>query len=329
MADAFFLHNHEQDHEFFTRNDVVVSEDCFIFDSIPYCFSDSSIEMSGPSNRSTFTDDIVGYQNNQLRCVIEQSHVVYMDNELILDDFDVNDSVVVNSSLGLGLLDDHVCVFDEVDSRLSRPHDSDGFNRRVVNNAFDWQREVNVLDERQVSTMRLVDPVDELWFSDFTFPRPDEEWIGEQRYLNWMVLLNEVELELYNLDESFHQHRIDYIDDIDNRTRDHQYDESLMSDDIVAGIQIPNIGRPPASNSVVEKLPWVVITKEDVVNEKAVCAVCTFQIEAGENAKQLPCSHLYHGDCIFPWLRIRNTCPVCRYELPTDDPAYERMKMMI
>ncbi|CAO2817672.1 unnamed protein product [Amaranthus hypochondriacus] len=313
MADAFFLHNHEQDHEFSTRNDVAVSEDSFIVNSIPYSSSDSSIQMPGPSNRSTFTDDIGEYRNNQLRCVIEQSHVVHTDDELILDDVDVNDSDVVNSSLGfgLGLQDDHICVFDEVDSRFSRPHNSDaGFNRRVVDNDFDWQREV--------STMRLVDPVDELWFSDFTFSRPDEELIEEQSSLSWMVLLNEVELELYNLN-----YRIDYIDDIDNRrSRDHdQYDESFMfgDEDIVAGIEIPNIGGAPASKSVVQKLPWVVITEEDVVNEKAVCAVCTFQIEEGENAKQLPCSHLYHGDCIFPWLRIRNTCPICRYELPTDD----------
>ncbi|KAK8485235.1 hypothetical protein V6N13_117089 [Hibiscus sabdariffa] len=87
------------------------------------------------------------------------------------------------------------------------------------------------------------------------------------------------------------------------------------------------IERPPASKSVVMNLPSVVVTQEDLVNNNALCAVCKDDIKVGETMKQLPCAHRYHGDCITPWLGIRNTCPVCRHELPTDDPDYERRRL--
>ncbi|CAN6708400.1 unnamed protein product [Malus baccata var. baccata] len=85
-------------------------------------------------------------------------------------------------------------------------------------------------------------------------------------------------------------------------------------------------GRPPAALSVVEDLPLVEFTVEELKKEEAVCAVCKDSILVEDKVRSLPCCHYYHHDCIVPWLGIRNTCPVCRYELPTDDPDYERSK---
>jgi hypothetical protein len=34
------------------------------------------------------------------------------------------------------------------------------------------------------------------------------------------------------------------------------------------------------------------------------------QIGIGSEATTLPCSHMYHKDCIFKWLDDHNTCPV-------------------
>ncbi|OMO78076.1 Zinc finger, RING-type [Corchorus capsularis] len=83
-------------------------------------------------------------------------------------------------------------------------------------------------------------------------------------------------------------------------------------------------GTPPASKSAIEALPSVKITKNHLNSEFNQCAVCMDEFEEGAQAKQMPCKHLYHKDCIFPWLELHNSCPVCRHELPTDDPDYER-----
>lgn len=85
-------------------------------------------------------------------------------------------------------------------------------------------------------------------------------------------------------------------------------------------------GSPPTAKSVMENLPLVELTKDDLQGENVACAVCKDEILWKEKVRRLPCSHFYHGDCIMPWLSIRNTCPVCRFELPTDDPDYEQRK---
>lgn len=71
---------------------------------------------------------------------------------------------------------------------------------------------------------------------------------------------------------------------------------------------------PPASRSSLDNLPTVKITKKDVRSDSH-CPVCKEKFELGSQARKLPCKHLYHSDCIVPWLEQRSSCPVCRQEL--------------
>ncbi|KAL3700132.1 hypothetical protein R1sor_018154 [Riccia sorocarpa] len=85
-------------------------------------------------------------------------------------------------------------------------------------------------------------------------------------------------------------------------------------------------GAPPASRTAVEAMPTIHITSEHLGTDAAQCAVCKDDFELGSNVRQMPCKHMYHSDCILPWLAQHNSCPVCRYEMPTDDPEYNQSR---
>ena len=45
-----------------------------------------------------------------------------------------------------------------------------------------------------------------------------------------------------------------------------------------------------------------------------------------DRVMRLPCAHIFHQKCIIDWLTKHCTCPVCRYELETEDKQYEKSR---
>ncbi|XP_074592555.1 E3 ubiquitin-protein ligase RDUF2-like [Curcuma longa] len=99
--------------------------------------------------------------------------------------------------------------------------------------------------------------------------------------------------------------------------------------DHLAQVELTGIGReigcdnPPASKSAVESMPAVEIVT-DHISKECHCAICMDPFELGTQAREMPCKHIYHRDCILPWLSLHNSCPVCRHQMPAakdDEPV--------
>jgi len=84
-------------------------------------------------------------------------------------------------------------------------------------------------------------------------------------------------------------------------------------------------GTPPASKKSISHLPTILVCSEDLVDESnRECCICFEEHKIGDKVTRLSCAHIYHPHCITQWLTKHCTCPVCRYELPTDDSNYEK-----
>jgi hypothetical protein len=90
--------------------------------------------------------------------------------------------------------------------------------------------------------------------------------------------------------------------------------------------QAVNSGKaPPASVRILQNLPVVKVTSDDLLEEtNKECLICLEEQKIGSMACKLACGHLYHRACLTDWLKRHCTCPVCRFELETDDYEYEK-----
>jgi hypothetical protein len=86
----------------------------------------------------------------------------------------------------------------------------------------------------------------------------------------------------------------------------------------------PPAKAPPASQKAISNLPMVKVTADDILEvTNKECLICLEEQKIGAWACKLQCGHLFHRQCLVEWLEKHCTCPVCRFELETDDQSYE------
>jgi len=102
----------------------------------------------------------------------------------------------------------------------------------------------------------------------------------------------------------------------------------------INAMQNQHQGNPPASQTAIDKLKrfkmekkYCKQTEQDPNKlEFPECSICLMVVNEGEDTILLPCGHMFHDKCVTQWLKIHNTCPLCRFELPTDNAEYEMQR---
>lgn len=100
-------------------------------------------------------------------------------------------------------------------------------------------------------------------------------------------------------------------------------DESLFEPIPDESMETAEIRLNPAAISAVEALEKLRYDGSSSSNSKSastlICPVCMEEVMIGAHLARMPCSHMFHQDCILEWLKRSHTCPVCRFKLPIRD----------
>ena len=77
-----------------------------------------------------------------------------------------------------------------------------------------------------------------------------------------------------------------------------------------------------------ERFPVAQITQQQM-DDGHECAICLLHYSVGEMVRQLPCQHLFHAECLSPWLRDHMTCPICRKPLKDLEDLVDELKQHV
>jgi hypothetical protein len=106
------------------------------------------------------------------------------------------------------------------------------------------------------------------------------------------------------------------------------YDEGTICFNQELSDDFEKNGNPPAS----DKFLFTLDKEMDTLDEKSIsmllepiCIICKEEFEENEKVNHIPCEHTFHNNCIKQWLKVRNTCPICRYEFSSDEFENEKI----
>lgn len=124
-----------------------------------------------------------------------------------------------------------------------------------------------------------------------------------------LALLNSVSnIRHAGIHHSYQHHPYSHPDALSNAQFEQFLHHILMNESSHAGA-------PPASETILQSLIKQTITETTDLSTLGECCISQETFEIGDVVVCLPCGHNYKEDPIIHWLKMHNTCPVCRIEV--------------
>ena len=99
------------------------------------------------------------------------------------------------------------------------------------------------------------------------------------------------------------------------------FDNNINPFDLIPFSSNDDISRPEIARR--ENINIPVYDYEEVLQDTEkeydkTCSICLSDFNNEDKVSITECDHIYHNDCIKKWLRINNTCCICKQELKID-----------
>ncbi|XVE68154.1 hypothetical protein DITRI_Ditri09bG0046300 [Diplodiscus trichospermus] len=75
-------------------------------------------------------------------------------------------------------------------------------------------------------------------------------------------------------------------------------------------------GPAPVSKASIEAMARIKVKESG--ND---CVICLEEFKVGEEAREMPCKHVFHSGCVEKWLQILGSGPLCRFLMPAAEEA--------
>jgi len=109
-------------------------------------------------------------------------------------------------------------------------------------------------------------------------------------------------------------------EDLEKNNSENDSNEQVNSSEKTPTVEVNNEDADVENqnNKVIEEREQVSDEKE----EKAHCSICLTEFRLGDElswSRDLKCKHVFHSECLIPWLMKNNECPFCRENIVEDD----------